>query len=428
MVVSTLSLGPANRLTTALEVSFPQQCFNVNKDAASLESDPIWLSVCVPAGKSCAVPAAPQIDSTFDASGDDNIQAGTVMVSAATPTVPADTSTEHWRITTVSWQPADLTTGQGSSIVWGYHQKQGIPSGLVESTVNFGASGLRAGRQHQFRVGYCATRTENQQVRCTCYSDWSAVIQTGDPTSTAPAGLAAQVDDRMRRWDTSASPAGDGLGPAWRELTGPFSAGHATIASQQRALLTASGTNLQFKPFGSDYPRSYAEALFLKHSGTTDGRYNVDVRVREFLSSTEIKSYVVKLANEDDFGTTAPPFLRFLRFRGSSIDPVGDGIYPLSSLGCNTAVPLGSSDTTPVWLRVIVEDGNNERPVITATIGWGGCGESDNVDACDAANRCTKTVIDTEDPLGMAGQLGTWGVFNHHGDIWLDTFRAGSGP
>jgi hypothetical protein len=423
-----LAFGFSALRTAALEVSFPQQCFTVNKDAASLESDPIWLNVCVPAGKTCAVPATPQLDTTFDGSGSDNVQAGTVMVSAVTPTVPEDTPTEHWRITTVSWQAADLTTGQGSSIVWAYHQKQGVPTGLVESTVHFGASGLHAGRQQQFRVGYCATQTETQQVRCSCYSDWSAVVQTDDLSATAPGGFSLMVEDRMRRWDTTTQPAGDGLGPAWRELVGPFAPGHATIVNQERALLAGNGTNLQFKPFGSDYPRSYAEALFLKHSNTTDQRYNVDVRVREFLDSTELKSYIVKLANEDDLQTSAPPYLRFLRFRGSTIEPVGDGIYPLSSLGCNAAVPLATSETTPVWLRVIVEDGLDQVPVITATIGWGGCGESENVEACDALNRCTKSVTDFDDPFGMVGKVGTWGVFNHHGSLWLETFRAGSGP
>ena len=347
------------------------------------------------------------------------------MVQADAVTVPPDAPGEHWRISKVSWQAADTAVGQGTNVTWAYQQKENVPSGLAPATVRLGASGLHAGKQQLFRVAYCATRTETQELRCTCYSEWSATATTDDVTSTAPAGQYIMVEDKMRRWNTSTQPAGDGLGPAWRELISPGAFGHAVISGTSYALMSPLGTNLQFKPFGSDYPRTYVEALYLKHPNTTDGRYNVDVRAREFLSATEVKSYTVKLANETDLGTSTAPFLRFLRFRGTTIEPVGDGIYPLASLGCSEDVPLATSNSIPVWLRIIVEDNQDNRPVITATVGWGNCGENDSIDAC--VTKCTKSVADSEDPFGLAGQLGTWGVFNHHGEIYLGTVRAGSG-
>ena len=69
VLIAGLAAAATITPAVALEVNFPQQCFNVPKDSATLGTDPIWLSFCQPAGKTCVIRAAPQVDASFDVSG-----------------------------------------------------------------------------------------------------------------------------------------------------------------------------------------------------------------------------------------------------------------------------------------------------------------------------------------------------------------------
>ena len=47
------------------QVVLPQQCYGTPHNQEDLATDPIWISVCVPLGRLCSVPPAPQVSQTF---------------------------------------------------------------------------------------------------------------------------------------------------------------------------------------------------------------------------------------------------------------------------------------------------------------------------------------------------------------------------
>lgn len=196
-------------------VGFVNQCFNKPKTYSDAIQDPIYLVVCIPQGRGCFQPAAPELDSDGTV---ENLQAQTAIIKANKP--------NGFAPDVVIWEAWYEDAAGGLTLLWRSRSKSSIVSGEnALYLVRYGAPGLVESAANRFRVAYCTELSPGVLDRCTCFSPFSDAQTTDDFHGTAPPSpLCQEIEDSFERNNTTAIPTStDSEAPnSLKNVTGSF--------------------------------------------------------------------------------------------------------------------------------------------------------------------------------------------------------------
>ncbi len=359
--------------------------------------------------------------------------------------------------TSVVWRTEYYQPGTGWLPLWDHESKDSITnieqvSGSIYRAT-FGATGLKPGFRHRFRVGWC--RESSTQRGCSC---WSDPYEVTDPQPTSfpslnpapPANTTQRIEDTFARTFTSTPKrdpgtsvvGGDGLGPpvVWEDGYWANSAGNGS-----KVIKPSTGSSYAFMPegalasyklLGATHQHSYAEARWSLETVSSRDSWNFDVHTRRHNGTGGMpRAYAAKF-HRKQYGAGVKPKLSIVRvYDGQptttdSIEFTSDSTCQSgATTDCSCMPKLLESTSQAVWLRVEVEDlGSPLRPTVTATVAWDdtdlpSCGP--DINACP--HKCTLSKRDaTTQGQSLLAQLGEWGLDAHEGDYHISPFRAGS--
>lgn len=413
------------------------------------ENDPVWAELCILPGGGCPVPDPPQQAIGWSA------QPQQIVIQA---TVPSD-----YTATSAKWRVESLNASGLWETLYDHSSTQELGAdGQYDpgEVVKFAAVGLPPGSDHRFRVAFC------NDSGCLCWSARSATIPTQPKTDfivEAPdPPLDPMIQDRFNRPATDPKcqpdmdndgtpdgPLGDGLGPevVWDDCSEEIYQHHSMVIAPNQESARATGPSrmmvYQAKVAEDSHSYAYAKVRVTNPNEDPSGfKYNLQIqaRIAEDQSAAAIKSYAVKLI-ENVRGCTSPT-LFVVRlpgeydFAGCENGEPHSGLPADAATLCVDGPPLDEIDTNdpegrskPVHMQIEVRDIQSAGvmvPKIIGTVGWGNCPDDKGIEDCEFTCQVVRT--DTDDPGGMVGINGRWGMGFHEMGYDVLIFEAGSDP